>query len=205
MKLDFRYVRNIVKMALEEDIGGNKDITTYSLIPPTQHITVKIMAKQTGIIAGMHVARQVFKTLDKTCVWRSKFSDGDRVKEEQTIAIITGLARAILTGERTALNFLQHLSGIATLTNKFVLKTKNRTNIFDTRKTSPGLRLMEKYAVTCGGGKNHRMTLSEMVLIKENHIHICKHMGLPISQLISSLCDKVPRGTRIEMEVQNMR
>ena len=124
-----------------------------------------------GTVSGLPVAQWVFKMLDRKCTWRSKYSDGDRIKKGKTIATITGLARSVLTGERTALNFISHMSGIATTTRRFVDKIKKSgVKIYDTRKTVPGIRLLEKYAVVCGGGFNSRMGLYDMVMIKDNHI-----------------------------------
>jgi nicotinate-nucleotide pyrophosphorylase (carboxylating) len=205
MKLRLEQVKDLIRSSLDEDIESG-DITTRGLIPPTQRITAKIVSQQSGIIAGLPIAQWVFKLLDKRCVWRSKFSDGNRVKKGRTIATVNGLARAILSGERTALNFLTHLSGIATTTRKFVNEVKNTgVKIYDTRKTIPGLRLVEKYAVTCGGGYNTRMGLYDMAMIKDNHIKTCRAIGLPLDQLIKSLYSKIFRGTEVEFEAQNLR
>jgi len=204
MKLERKYILELIKRALDED-NSYCDITTRSLIPPTQRITVEIISKDTGIICGLDIAREIFKFSDKNCIWRAKLKDGDKIKPNTTVAIIKGSARNILSKERTVLNFLQHLSGISTLTNKFVKKIKNRVKIYDTRKTLPGLRKIEKYAVLCGGGYNHRNNLSEMVLIKDNHLKVCSQIKLPIIQGINSVYYKIPRGTKIEMEVQNLR
>lgn len=205
MKLNTSMLKNIVKMAINEDIADG-DITTRNLIPPTQKITAVIIARDCCIISGLPVVKLVFKTLDRECSWRARFSDGDRVKKGQIVAKITGLARGILMGERTALNFLSHMSGIATLTRKFVDSMRNtRIKIYDTRKTLPGLRYIEKYAVTCGGGMNHRFNLSENVLVKDNHIRACLKLGLPLNHVIKILSTKVVRGTEIQFEAQNLR
>jgi nicotinate-nucleotide pyrophosphorylase (carboxylating) len=205
MKLRLEQVKDLINTSIEEDIGTG-DITTRGLIPPTQAITARFVAQQTGIISGLSMAQWVYKILDKRCVWRSRFSDGDRVKKGQTVATVRGLARAVLTGERTSLNFLTHMSGIATLTRRFVEEVKNTgTKICDTRKTTPGLRLVEKYAVTCGGGQNIRMGLYDMAMIKDNHIKVCHALGLPMDQLVKSLYSKIFRGTEVEFETQNLR
>jgi len=205
MKLNSKEIIHLAKQSLNEDIATG-DITTTNLIPPTCEVSAKIVAREKCVIAGLCIARQLFKCLDKNCVWRAKYSDGAIVKKNKTVATVTGLARAIITAERTALNFLSHLSGIATLTHRFVEKTKGTgVKIFDTRKTTPGLRYVEKYAVVCGGGQNHRMNLSEMVLVKDNHIKICQNEKLPLAHLISFLKGKISRGTKIEFEVQNLR
>lgn len=144
-------------------------------MPKGQGSRAKIIAKEAGVIAGLLVARQVFSTLDKRIKFKAKVKDGARVKKGAVLAEISGKAWAILAGERVALNFLQHLSGIATLTNKFVTRVKGkgiRVKVLDTRKTLPGLRALEKYAVRVGGGLNHRMGLYDAILIKDNHIKL---------------------------------
>ena len=204
-KLNPKYIKNLVEVALNEDVNTS-DITTRNLLPPTQRIAAKIIAGETGVVCGLTVAKEVFKALDRKCVWRSKFKDGKRIKKGQAVAVVEGFARALLTGERTAVNFLSHLSGIATLTRKFADRARNsRVGIYDTRKTLPGLRMMEKYAVRCGGGVNNRSSLDEMVIVKDNHIKACIKLGLPIEQVVKSLFTKVPRGTEIEFEAENIR
>lgn len=205
VKLNTEYVKDIARTALNEDVGSG-DITTRNLIPPTQKIVAVIVACESGIVAGLPIVKQVFKTFDKKCIWRSRLSDGKKIKKGQTVAVINGFARSILICERTALNFLSHLSGIATLTGRFVSKVKkSNVEIYDTRKTLPGLRLIEKYAVNCGGGFNNRMQLDDMVIIKDNHVKVCTELGLPIGQLVRTLYTKVTRGTEIEFETQNLR
>ena len=131
------------------------------------------MAKQEGIICGMSLIREIYRGIDKRCKVKLLAKDGSRVRKNKIIAEITGPARGVLAGERTVINFLQHLSGVATLTNKYVKLAKGSpSKIFDTRKTIPGLRALEKYAVTCGGGTNHRKDLGEMALIKDNHLKL---------------------------------
>lgn len=205
MKLQQSDYEAIVKTALREDLQPN-DITSVNMFPPTQRAEAKIICNSNGIIAGLPIARYVFKLLDRKCKWCAKKSDGDRVKKGTVIATISGLTRAILAGERTALNFLQHLSGVATLTDAFIRKIKNtHVGIYTTRKTLPGLRKLEKYAVVCAGGNICRMSLSDMVLIKNNHLTICRRDGLPVVELINSLRHKIPKGMKIEVEVQNLR
>lgn len=201
-KLDRKKVLEIVKLALKEDIGEG-DITTENIIPPTLKAEAKIIAKEKGVVCGLPVAKTVFKLLDKKCIWRAKVSDGDKVKPNKVVARIYGLARAILTGERVALNFLQHLSGIATMTNKFVSITKGKIDIYDTRKTHPGLRYLERYAVLCGGGKNHRFQLDDMVLVKDNHIKICKINRLPVEEILYRMKQRLDYTTDVEIECSN--
>lgn len=203
-KINSKNLSQIVKLALEEDIGEG-DITTENLIPPTFKVEAKIIAKEKGIICGLLVAKHVFKKLDKKCKWRAKVSDGDKVMPGKEVARIYGSARAILTGERVALNFLQHLSGIATKTNRFVKITKNKFDIYDTRKTHPGLRHLERYAVVCGGGKNHRSQLNEMVLVKDNHIKICELKKLPTEEILCCMRQRLDYTADIEIECCNLR
>jgi len=162
----------LIKKALKEDIGRG-DITSRAIVPSGQVAWAKIITKEAGVIAGLNVAHKVFRSLDKRIKFRVKVKDGTRVKKGALLAEISGKARAILAGERVALNFLQHLSGIATLTGKFVARAKGQgARILDTRKTIPGLRGLEKYAVKVGGGVNHRMGLYDAILIKDNHIKL---------------------------------
>lgn len=203
-KLDREKVLALVKLALQEDIGEG-DITTENMIPPTLKVEAKIVAKENCIVCGLPIAKEVFKQLDKKCVWRAKVSEGEYVRKGKEIARIYGLARAILTGERTALNFLQHLSGIATLTNRFVKIIKNKFGIYSTRKTHPGLRYLERYAVLCGGGKNHRAKLDEMVLVKDNHIEVCRKHNLPTEAILSQMRQRLDYTTDVEIECCNLK
>jgi len=164
----------LIKLAIAEDVGSG-DITTRAIVPKDQKAKAEAKAKENGIICGQAVAAEVFRHIDPRIKYSAKAKDGTFVTKGKVIAVISGPARGILTGERVALNFLQHLSGIATLTRNFKLQIsnlKNKTQILDTRKTIPGLRVLEKYAVKMGGGLNHRMGLYDAVLIKDNHIGI---------------------------------
>ncbi|MFA4905774.1 MAG: carboxylating nicotinate-nucleotide diphosphorylase [Candidatus Margulisiibacteriota bacterium] len=164
----------LITNALKEDIGRG-DITSQAIIPRGQKAKAQIIAKEAGVIAGLSVAREVFRAVDRSLRFSPKVKDGNKVKKGTIIAEVSGSARSILAGERVALNFLQHLSGIATLTNKFVIRAKGkgiRVKVLDTRKTIPGMRKLEKYAVRVGGGVNHRMGLYDAILIKDNHIKL---------------------------------
>ena len=204
LKLDREKIKTFVKLALEEDIGEG-DITTENIIPPTLKIKARIIAEEKCIICGLPVAKEVFKTLDRRIRWRAKVSDGDFVKPKKVVVEIFGSARAILAGERVALNFLQHLSGIATYTNKFVKLANGKFEIYDTRKTHPGLRYLEKYAVLCGGGKNHRFQLDDMVLVKDNHIKVCEIYRLPIEEVLYRMKQRLDYTTDVEIECCNLR
>ncbi|MGD8979006.1 MAG: carboxylating nicotinate-nucleotide diphosphorylase, partial [candidate division WOR-3 bacterium] len=161
----------MVKSALREDIGRG-DITTGAVVPGDDRALGVIFSKEDGVLCGVNIAQMVFKQLDPAIDFQKQLDDGSVLSPGVTIAIIIGKASTCLTGERTALNFLQHLSGIATLTREFTAAAKDNIKILDTRKTSPGLRVMEKYAVRVGGGNNHRFGLYDMVMIKDNHIQI---------------------------------
>ncbi|MEJ2744270.1 MAG: carboxylating nicotinate-nucleotide diphosphorylase [bacterium] len=171
-KLDPAMVKAVVARALEEDIGEG-DITTLALAPAAEEAAAEIVAKEDCVVAGIPVAEAVFSRLDARVKLDAQVRDGEEVQASGLIAVVSGPASAILMGERTALNFLQRLSGIATLTRKFVEAVKDTdATILDTRKTTPGLRHLEKYAVAAGGGTNHRMGLFDRVLIKDNHLSI---------------------------------
>ena len=170
-KLNLRYINHVVKKALREDLKPKGDITTNLITLKNKKVKAKIIAKQNGVIAGLDFCKAAFKLTGGEAVFSKKISDGANVKKNKVIAIIKAKKKTILTAERTALNFLNHASGIATLTNEFVKKVNKKTKICCTRKTTPNLRLLEKYAVRKGGGFNHRFNLSDEILIKENHIN----------------------------------
>ncbi len=159
-----------IRMALEEDIN-NEDVSTNAVMPEYQKGEVQLICKEDGIIAGLAVFERVFTLLDAAADVRCMVKDGDSVKKGEVIAVVTGDIRALLSGERTALNYLQRMSGIATYTNSVVrLLEGTKTKLLDTRKTTPCMRVFEKYAVRVGGGCNHRYNLSDGVLLKDNHI-----------------------------------
>ncbi len=169
-KLNQSYIKFIVKKALEEDLRPRGDITTKLINSKNKIIKAKIVAKQDGIIAGLEFCKAAFKLIGRETVFIKKISDGKKIKKNKMIAEIRAKIKTILIAERTALNFLNHASGIATLTDQFVKKTNKKTKICCTRKTTPNLRALEKYAVKKGGGYNHRYNLSDEILIKDNHI-----------------------------------
>lgn len=207
-------IDSLIKQALEEDIG-RKDLTTELLIPKNLMVKAKIITKENGVIAGLKVAEKVFRLQSAKPGIRflAKVKDGAKVKKGQVIGEIYGPARTILTAERVALNFLGHLSGIATLTRKYVEAIKSVYSsqftvpnysvvpkIYDTRKTTPLWRELEKYAVRCGGGYNHRMNLSEQVLIKDNHLKEIPNTKYQISKIRK----KIPKNIKIELEAKNL-
>ncbi len=202
MKID-NNVKILIKQAIREDIASG-DITTRVLIPANAQAKAAIIAKQGGIIAGLDVAKEVFAQLDKNLRFKLCVGDGDRVKKGAIVAKISGSVKAILTAERTALNFLGHLSGIATLTRQFVDEIRPyKAKILDTRKTTPGLRALEKYAVKCGGGHNHRMGLWDGVLIKDNHMSVVRKKN-GMEEIIEQIRKKISKKIPIEIEVINL-
>lgn len=197
--LNMYLVDKIITEALYEDIGTG-DITTRSTIPEDKMIIGNFIAKENGVISGLVVMKRVFFHVDPKINLESLVSDADTVKKGDIIAKISGPAQSILTGERVALNFLQRMSGIATRTNECVMAVEGtKAEITDTRKTTPGLRVIEKYAVKCGGGSNHRFNLSDGVLIKDNHI---KAAG-GITQAVEAARKIAPHTLKIEVEVEN--
>ena len=169
-KINQTYIKSIVKKALDEDLKPRGDITTNLISFKDKRTTAKIFAKQNGIIAGLDFCKTAFKLVGKETIFISKVKEGSKIKKNKVIAEIKAKTRTILIAERTALNFLNHASGIATLTHQFKQKVNKKTKICCTRKTTPNLRLLEKYAVKKGGGFNHRYNLSDEILIKDNHI-----------------------------------
>jgi nicotinate-nucleotide pyrophosphorylase (carboxylating) len=194
-------VEQAVASALEEDLGLAGDITTDAIIPANARGQAEIVAREEGVVAGLDLAETAFRMLDPEVRFTRVVTDGDRVAAGGTIARIDGLTRALLTGERTALNFLNRLSGIATLTSSFVAAVKGtRARIACTRKTTPNLRVFEKYAVRAGGGVNHRFGLYDAVLIKDNHIAAAGG----IAAALKAIRSRVGHLVKIEIEVDTL-
>ena len=185
-KLNQSYINTVVRKALEEDLRPRGDITTNLITAKDKIIKAKIIAKQDGVIAGLDFCKTAFKLIGKESVFTKKISDGKKIKKKKVIAIIKAKKKTILTAERTALNFLNHASGIATLTNQFVKKISKKTKICCTRKTTPNLRTLEKYAVKKGGGHNHRYNLSDEILIKDNHISASNNLRELVKKAIKT-------------------
>ncbi|NOX64057.1 MAG: carboxylating nicotinate-nucleotide diphosphorylase [Chloroflexi bacterium] len=193
-------LERIIARALAEDIGDG-DVTTENTIPETMWLRGEFVAKAEGVVAGVEVARRVYAQLDARVRFREAAPDGSRVGPGQVIAWIEGPGRALLMGERVALNFMQRMSGVATLTRRFVDATAGaRAVILDTRKTAPGLRLLDKWAVRLGGGQNHRFGLYDMALIKDNHIAAVGGLKEAVHRVRSGDL----RGRPIEVEVQSL-
>ncbi len=192
--------KKLVKQALQEDIGSG-DVTTNCTIPESKMARARLMAKAEGVIAGLEVFKTCFLLLNPNITFQFFKQDGQTVHPDERVVELTGPAKTILTAERVALNFLQRMSGIATLTRQMVQAIKDtKAILLDTRKTAPNLRFFDKWAVRIGGGQNHRFGLYDMVLIKENHIKVCGGI-LPAVQLIRK-CDEQKR--LIEVEVKNI-
>ncbi len=194
------FTQRLIELALDEDIGPG-DITTENLVDPDLEGKGVITAKEPLVIAGLNVAKQVFERFDPEIIFRHGRKDGDMVKKGETVLEVKGKLRVLLLGERTALNFLQRLSGIATLVRSYAdtLKGKN-VRLVDTRKTTPGWRVLEKYAVRVGGACNHRMGLYDGVLIKDNHIAACGG----ILKAVKQIQNKVSHLVKIEVEVSDV-
>lgn len=191
-------IRPVVHRALQEDMGS-EDVTTLSTIPEGAVVTGRFLARQPGVVAGLEVAQLTFSMLDSRVRFRLVAADGDSVEEGDILATVKGRGRALLGGERVALNFLQRMSGIATITRQFVDAVKGTSAvILDTRKTAPGLRFLDKWAVRLGGGQNHRFGLYDMVLIKDNHIAAVGSIAEAVRRVRSSDSQRRP----IEVETK---
>ncbi len=197
IKLSKEFIRNTVKLALNEDLYPSGDITS-SLIKNDKIVTVKLLSNQNAIIGGLLFAKQAFTLIDSKIKFIIKKKDGSKIKKGSLVALIKGNAKNILIAERVALNFLSHISGIATKTNAFVKLAGNKTKICCTRKTIPNLRVIQKYAVKLGGGTNHRFNLSDEYLIKDNHI-----ASSDLRSLVTKAI-KNKKGRKITVEVDNL-
>ena len=197
-KINQKYIRSIVRQAIREDISPSGDITTRNI--KNKKITAKIISGESCVIGGLNFAKEAFKILDKKIIFEAKTKDGRKINKGRVIAILRGKASSILKSERVALNFLGLISGVATITNKFVKKVKGKScKICCTRKTLPNLRLIQKYGVKIGGGINHRFNLSDEILIKDNHISVEKDLRDLVKRAI-----KNRRGKKITVEVDNL-
>lgn len=196
-KLSQTYIKSLVKEALNEDLKPKGDITTNLVKFNNKKTKAQIIAKQNGVIAGLEFCKIAFKLVGKEAIFVKKVSDGSKVKKNKVIAEIKAKIKTILIAERTALNFLNHASGIATLTNEFVKKA-GKTKICCTRKTTPNLRILEKYSVKKGGGHNHRYNLSDEILIKENHISASNNLRELVKKAIKT--NKV-----VTVEIENIK
>ena len=192
---------NIIDLTLAEDLGRS-DVTSDVLIPPGLHGKASISIKARGVLAGSEIARGVFLRVDPSLKVEVLIQDGTKVKPGDIIATVSGRVISILKAERTALNFLQKLSGVASQTAQYVAKSRGSTaTIVDTRKTTPGLRLLEKYAVRMGGGQNHRFHMGDGILIKDTHLAALRTLGMSLKDIIVKAKQNAPEGLTVEVEV----
>jgi len=208
VEVNAKTVERLVRSALAEDVGAG-DLTTEGLVPPEASCSGALYLEEPGIVCGLHVVETVFKILDPALVWQPEARDGDG-PTTGSLARLSGRARAILTGERTALNLLGRLCGIATLTRRYVDAVAGTgVTILDTRKTTPGLRALEKYAVRCGGGVNHRFGLDDAILVKENHLRVAGGIAPAVAALRNGRATKAalvggPAGRLLEVEAETL-
>lgn len=194
-------LEKIIRIALQEDMPDG-DITSENVIPPESTSNAEFVAKAEGVLAGIDVAEKVFLEIDSQVEFKKKCQDGDFIQVGDILGTVKGSSISLLKAERTALNFLQRMSGIATLTQRFVQELEGTpTRLLDTRKTTPGLRVLEKYAVRMGGGHNHRLNLSDMVMLKDNHLKLIGN----ISQAIERVRAKIKPGIKIEVETTSLK
>lgn len=200
MKLPFYHIDDIIKTALKEDVNY-LDVSSCFILEDTHRASAQYIARADGILCGLDAALRVFTLLDETSTFATFFQDGDAIKTGDIIARVSCKTTALLQGERTSLNLLQHMSGVATMTNAAVQAVKGtNASIAETRKTLPGLRVLQKYAVLCGGGKNHRFNLSDAAMLKDNHIDA----GGGITKTVNLLREKAGHTVKIEVETRNL-
>ncbi|REJ74723.1 MAG: carboxylating nicotinate-nucleotide diphosphorylase [Planctomycetota bacterium] len=196
--------RPLVSLALREDLGDRGDVTSRIFPLRTERASVAVVARERGVLSGLPLLAMVAEEVDREIQIDERLADGRRLSEDDVIAVLSGSPRTLLSAERTALNFLTHLSGIATLTERYVSAvTGTRAKILDTRKTLPGWRVLEKYAVRCGGGTNHRMGLHDGVLIKDNHLAALPE-GVSLADAVRTARNEAPAGMTVEVEVDSI-
>lgn len=197
-------LRRLAEASLEEDLGWG-DLSTDYFVPSNVTAEARLVARKPGVVAGLDVARAVYQAVDPNIRFVPMTLDGSQLEAGQTLAIVEGSARSLLKGERVALNFLQHLSGIASMTARFVeAAAGTKARIVDTRKTTPLLRDLEKYAIRCGGGFNHRRNLSDGVLLKDNHLSALASAGIPLGEALRLGKERLPHLIKIEVEVDRL-
>ncbi len=204
--LDLEAASALIDRALAED-RVREDVTSQAFVPADRPGVADVIARESGVLAGRPIVEAVFARLDPSCRVEGEYEDGDRFGSPAVLFTVHGPARALLGGERTALNFLRHLTGVATLTAKFVERTMaTGAKVYDTRKTTPGFRELEKYAVRCGGGENHRMDLADAAMIKENHLKAAFGRTGPaaIAEAVRACKAALPEGKALYVEVENI-
>lgn len=198
-------IERIIDLALAEDLGIG-DITSEILIPPELQGEASLLVKERGVLAGVEIAQRVFRKVDPSLQFKVLIKDGTGVKSGDIIATVSGKVISILKAERTALNFLQRLSGTTSRTAEYVAKAKGfKADIADTRKTTPGLRILEKYAVKMGGGRNHRLHLGDGVLIKDNHLAALRATGMTLKEIVAQAKQRAPKDMVVEIEVTSLQ
>ncbi len=203
-QLSEEQVDKIIELALDEDLSHG-DVTTEALIPAELQGKASLLAKAKGVVAGVEIASRVFSRVDPSLKVKVLIKDGTEVKPGDTVATVSGRVASILKAERLVLNFLQRLSGIASQTSQYVAETRGLPAIItDTRKTTPGLRSLEKYAVRAGGGQNHRFHLGDAILIKDNHIAAMRTLGLSLKEIVAKAKQNARRGLTVEVEVNTL-
>jgi nicotinate-nucleotide pyrophosphorylase (carboxylating) len=204
LEIEHSQIKEVIDYALAEDLSQG-DVTTETLLPPELRGRASILVKASGVLAGINVARMVFQQVDPNLKFKESVSDGQRIWPGDVVATVEGRVTSILKGERVALNFLQRLSGIASETNRYVEAIEGLpARIMDTRKTTPGLRFLEKYAVKVGGGCNHRLHLGNGVLIKDNHLAALHSQGMSLKEVITQAKLKAPQAFKVEVEVKTV-
>jgi len=197
-------LHRVVSIALEEDLGAG-DLTTDNLVPATAQARAALAYRSPGVVCGMQVVAEVFRQVDARITLEPLVREGDEVSDGTTVAMVRGPARGILKGERVALNFIQRMAGIATATARYVAEIQGtHAHVIDTRKTTPGLRALERYAVRIGGGRNHRFNLADGVLVKDNHLASMHSQGIGTVEALRQLRDRIPHTVRIEVEVDRV-
>ena len=204
-KLPTEAIHRIVRIALDEDAPSG-DLTSQTLIPPSTQISAQLVAREDGVLSGEDIFRAAMSLTNAAITTDFHLHDGERFTKNSVLADITGPAQAVLQAERVALNFMQRMCGIATLTATYVAEVSGtKARIVDTRKTTPGLRLIERYAVRCGGGHNHRFSLSDAVMVKDNHLAIvAANQSIAITEALHNLRAALPHTTHIEVEVDRL-
>jgi len=205
LRISKEHVEQAVGSALAEDLASG-DITTDSLVQSDLEGKASILVKRDGVLVGIDVAKEVFGQVDPSLHFKALVKDGAKVRKGDVVATVEGKVASILKAERTALNFLQHLSGIATETARYVdAVSGTKAIITDTRKTIPGLRLLEKYGVRAGGGRNHRLNLGDGVLIKDNHLVALRSSGVGLGEAVKQARKRAPRAMKVEVEVESVK
>jgi len=205
VRISKKDIEPIVSNALAEDLASG-DITTESLIRSALKGKASILVKRDGVMAGINVAKEVFRQVDASLRFKALVKDGAKVRKGEIVAIVEGKVSSILKAERTSLNFLQHLSGIATETARYVEAVSGTgAVIMDTRKTIPGMRLLEKHAVRVGGGRNHRLNLADGILIKDNHLVTLRSCGIGLGEAVEKARQRVSRTMKVEVEVNSVK